>query len=231
MSNQKIVVAPHKPFVDSDIWLTCRKKLLSNHQVKTCKVKNSFLAGLVKCGHCGYSMSVRKSQRAKSEPVKYFVDMGRVEHHTCPEKVAALRVNDFEQEITNRIREKLNSLTIQKIRTNFKNNRVDELSAQKESIQNEIDNLVSSLTTTQNQTTILYIDRKINQLDSKKREIDLQIETIKNEQQKKLNVQEHLTDVMKKWNYLSFDDRRSVAMLLINKIKVFTDHIEIIWNV
>ncbi|MBR6393573.1 MAG: hypothetical protein IKS13_01995, partial [Ruminococcus sp.] len=102
---------------------------------------------------------------------------------------------------------------------------------QKESIQNEIDNLVSSLTTTQNQTTILYIDRKINQLDSKKREIDLQIETIKNEQQKKLNVHEQLTDVMKKWNYLSFDDRRSVAMLLINKIKVFTDHIEIIWNV
>lgn len=231
LSNQNIVVAPHKPFVDSDIWLTCRKKLLGNHQVKTCKVKNSFLAGLVKCGHCGYSMSVRKSPRAKSEPVKYFVDMGRVEHHTCPEKVAALRVNDFEQEITNRIREKLNSLTIQKIRTNFKNNRVDELSAQKESIQNEIDNLVSSLTTTQNQTTILYIDRKINQLDSKKREIDLQIETIKNEQQKKLNVHEQLTDVMKKWNYLSFDDRRSVAMLLINKIKVFTDHIEIIWNV
>lgn len=231
LSNQNIVVAPHKPLIDSDTWLTCRKKLLSNHQVKTCKAKNSFLAGLVKCGHCGYSMSVRKSQRARSEPVKYFVDMGRVEHHVCNEKVSALRANEFESEIVERIREKINSLTIQKIRSNFKDNRINELLAQKESIQTEIDNLVNTLTTTQNQTTVLYIDRKINQLDSQLHELDLQIETVRREQQNKADVHEQLSDVMSKWNYLTFDDKRSVAMLLINKILVFTDHIEIIWNV
>ena len=217
LSNQNIVVAPHKPLIDSDTWLTCRKKLLSNHQVKTCKAKNSFLAGLIKCGHCGYSMSVRKSQRAKSEPVKYFVDMGRVEHHICKEKVSALRVNEFEQEIVDHIREKINSLTIHKIRSNFKDNRINELLAQKDKIQADIDNLVNTLATTQNQTTILYID--------------LEIETVRREQQNKLDIHEQLSDVMSKWNCLTFEDKRSVAMLLINKIQVFSDHIEIIWNV
>lgn len=232
LSNQNIVVAPHKPIIDSDTWIACRKKLLDNHQVKTCKAKNSFLAGLVKCGHCGYSMSVRKSPRAKSEPVKYFVDSGRTDYHICKDKVSALRVNEFELEIINRMREKINSLTIQKMRTDIKtDNKLIELSAEKEKVQTEIDNLVDTLTTTQNQTTILYIDRKINQLDSKKNEIEMQIETVRREQQNAQNVHEQLKDVMSKWNYLSFDDKRSVTMLLIHKIKVFKDHVEIIWNV
>lgn len=231
LSNQNIVVAPHKPLVDSDTWITCRKKLLSNHQVKTCKAKNSFLAGLIKCGHCGYSMAVRKSSRAKSEPVKYFIDMGKSVNHVCNEKVPTLRVSKFELEIVERIREKINSLTIQKIQTNFKDNRINELILQKDTIQAEIDNLVNTLTTTQNQTTILYIDRKINQLDSQLHDIDFEIETVRKEQQNKQDIHEQLSDVMSKWNYLTFDDKRSVAMLLINKILVFTDHIEIIWNV
>lgn len=231
LANQNIVVAPHKGIVDSDTWIACRNKLLSNHQVKTCKVKNSFLAGLVKCGHCGYSMSVRKSARVKSEPVKYFIDMGRVELHICQEKVAALRVDEFEQEITNRIRNKISLLNVQRRCTNFNDNRVSELLKEKDSIQAEIDNLVNTLATTQNQTTILYIDRKIDQLDRKMQDVDFQVQAIKREQQNKLNVHEQLADVMSKWSYLSFDDKRSVAMLLISKIQVFKDRIEIIWNV
>lgn len=232
LSNQNIVVAPHKPIIDSDTWLICRKKLLRNHQIKNCKAKNSFLAGLVKCGHCGYSMSVRKSQRAHSAPVKYFVDSGRTDYHVCPEKVSALRVAELELEIIDRMREKINSLTIQKMTTDFKDDtRLIELSAEKEKVQTEIDNLVSTLTTTQSQVTISYIDRKISQLDSQKNELEMQIETVKREQQNRLNVHEQLQDVMSKWNYLTFDDKRSVAMLLISRIKVFKDHIEIVWNV
>lgn len=39
-----------------------------------------------------------------------------------------------------------------------------------------------------------------------------------------------LRDVMTKWNDLSFDDKRSVVELLINKILVFSDKIEIQWK-
>ena len=155
--------------------------------------------------------------------MKYFVDSGRTDYHICKDKVSALRVNEFELEIINRMREKINSLTIQKMRTDIKtDNKLIELSAEKEKVQTEIDNLVDTLTTTQNQTTILY---------SKKNEIEMQIETVRREQQNAQNVHEQLKDVMSKWNYLSFDDKRSVTMLLIHKIKVFKDHVEIIWNV
>ena len=40
-----------------------------------------------------------------------------------------------------------------------------------------------------------------------------------------------LHNVMDKWNELSFEDKRSVIELLIEKILVFPDKIEIRWKV
>ena len=39
-----------------------------------------------------------------------------------------------------------------------------------------------------------------------------------------------LTNVMSVWNKLSFDDKRSVVQLVIEKILVFPDKVEIIWK-
>ena len=41
LERQIIVIAPHFGIVDSDTWLSCRKKLLSNHQIRFVKAKNS----------------------------------------------------------------------------------------------------------------------------------------------------------------------------------------------
>ena len=230
LSNQNIVVAPHKAIIDSDLWLACRRKLLNNHQVKTCKAKNSFLAGMIKCGHCGYAMSVRTSKRAKSDDVKYFVDTGRVENHCCKEKVSALRVNEFETEIVERIRSKLDSLTLQKAEKNT-DNRIPELINQKEKISNDIESLLNNLTLMTNQVAISHIEKKIAELDRQKNEIESQITAIKEEQESKQINHKQLHNVMSKWSMLSFDDKRSVVNLLIEKIVVFTDHIQIIWRV
>ena len=175
-------------------------------------------------------MSVRNSKRAKSDDVKYFVDTGRVENHCCKEKVSALRVNEFEAEVVDRIRSKLDSLTLQKSERTT-DNRIPELITQKEKVSSDIESLLNNLTLITNQAAISHIEKRIAELDREKNEIESQITAIKAEQESKQINHKKLHNVMSKWSKLSFDDKRSVVDLLIEKIDVYTDRIQIIWRV
>lgn len=61
LEGQMLVLAPHKGFIDSQTWLRCRRKLMQNMTIKADReVKNTWLAGKIKCGNCGYAlMSIR----------------------------------------------------------------------------------------------------------------------------------------------------------------------------
>ena len=234
LKGQNVVIAPHTGFIEPDIWLTCRKKLLMNHQVKTCKPKNSFLSGKLKCGNCGYAMVVRYSTRTKGH-VRYFVDTGRTEHRCCTNYIPTIRADNFENIIVERIKEKLSSLTI-KPKVADKNDifhEIARLESKVNEIDTEIDILVEKLMSDDvDKTTVKYINKKISQLDSEKLDLKNGIENLKNDTYKKNDKDyKQLKDVMSKWEELSFDDKRSVVEVLIKKILVYPDKIEIEWNV
>ncbi|MDE6181824.1 MAG: recombinase family protein, partial [Eubacteriales bacterium] len=66
-------ISNHNGIIDSDTWLKCQFKLENNVQIKnTGKGKHTFLTGLLKCGYCGYSMSVKAYKEQK-----YFCCTGR----------------------------------------------------------------------------------------------------------------------------------------------------------
>lgn len=70
-AGSELVLAPHKGFIPSGLWLACRKRCLTNRQsAKTCKPQNSWLLGKVKCGRCGYALTLRKSNTRQG---RYFV--------------------------------------------------------------------------------------------------------------------------------------------------------------
>ena len=51
LKDQILVIAPHEGFVPSDIWLRCRKKLMTNITFQNGrKARNTWLAGKIKCG-------------------------------------------------------------------------------------------------------------------------------------------------------------------------------------
>ena len=82
-----------------------------------------------------------------------------------------------------------------------------------------------------NKITLDYVNSRINLLHNEKTSLNdemekLEIEAIRNSG----TDYKVLRDVMTKWNDLSFDDKRSVVELLINKILVFSDKIEIQWK-
>ncbi|MDY3792076.1 MAG: recombinase zinc beta ribbon domain-containing protein, partial [Oscillospiraceae bacterium] len=224
LEGQNVVIAPHNGFIPSDIWLTCRKKLLGNHQIKTCKAKNSWLAGKVKCGCCGYAMTIKKS---KTKAGRYFVCSGRA-NKICDTPMPTIYADEFEKLIEGRITEKLTNIVIKPKAENVSNNEIVKLRADILDIENSIDTLIDKLTEADS-TTASYINQKIKKLDSEKTELLQQISRLE-EAESKLPDFKALTNVMSVWDKLSFDDKRDVVQLIIDRITVFPDRVEIVWK-
>lgn len=71
LADREVVLAPHRGFIPSRVWLACRMRCLNNRRsARTCKPKSSWLAGKVKCGNCGYALTIR---RAKTKWGRYFI--------------------------------------------------------------------------------------------------------------------------------------------------------------
>lgn len=225
LEGHNIVIAPHQGFIPSDIWLACRKKLLSNHQVKTCKAKNSWLAGKVKCGCCGYAMTIKKS---KTKAGRYFVCSGRASK-VCKTPLPTVYADEFETLIAEKMSEKLNCLTIKpKIQHEVHSDKIDKLKNSILSIENNIENLIDRIVDADS-TTVSYINQKIKKLDSEKTALLEQIDKME-EADNKLPDFKALNNVMSVWDKLSFDEKRDVVYLLIEKITVFPDKVEISWR-
>lgn len=234
LSGQNVVIAPHRGFIEPEMWLACRKKLLANHQVKTCKAKNSFLSGKIKCGNCGYAVVVRFSQRSKGH-IRYFIDTGWTENHCCTHKLPTIHADDFEQIIVDKIRDKISALTI-KAASNDRDELqevIDRTAAKITELESEIERLVDKLMMPDtDKTAMKYINGRIAKIDSQKCELSKEIERLKAERLKRSDKDyQVLHNVMSKWDELTFDDKRSVVEVLIEKILVFPDKIEIRWKV
>ena len=108
------------------------------------------------------------------------------------------------------------------------NNEIVKLRADILNIENSIDTLIDKLTEADS-TTASYINQKIKKLDSEKTELLQQISRLE-EKESKLPDFKALTNVMSVWDKLSFDDKRDVVQLIIDRITVFPDRVEIVWK-
>jgi DNA-directed RNA polymerase subunit RPC12/RpoP len=80
INGQLLVLAPHEGLVSSDLWLTCRRKLMNNVTIQsTRKPKNTWLAGKIKCGHCGYALL----SMANPSDIRYFRCSKRSNNKNC----------------------------------------------------------------------------------------------------------------------------------------------------
>ena len=65
----------------SDIWLTCRKKLMNNMKIQSArKATHTWLAGKIKCGNCGYALMSIFNPSGK----QYLRCTKRLDNKSCP---------------------------------------------------------------------------------------------------------------------------------------------------
>ena len=220
-----VVIAPHEGVISSDVWLKCRLKIMKNRQLAQLrKAKRTWLAGKVKCKKCGYAYVVTKSKARK-----YFQCSGARYSIMCKGAGHTIYLDVFEDYILNEMKNQLSKFE-------YLSNELDEvLPAEDNSskvriaeIDKEIDSLVAKVSDA-NESLMNYINQRIESLDNEKR--SLQEKLVEKNSNKISTKLDKITDYVDKWDDLNLEDKQRIADILIDRIEIDEDVIEIKWNI
>lgn len=203
--------------IPSDIWLRCQYRLEKNRQIgNSGKGKNTWLSGLLKCGNCGYSLTVRKWHDKK-----YLYCSGRVNLHICDIPSFSQQVDELESEVQKELEKILEDCNREQIPVE-NTEKEHKIRKQLREIEDKIQKLMACMQEASD-ISMKYINSELEKLDERKSELLKQYETPKkNEKQyyKGIDFEE-----------LDFEEKKMTAQAFIERINVYDDEIEIIWKV
>ena len=230
-SDIKVVVMTHEGVIDSNTWLKCQQKLSKNKQARnSVSNKTSWLGGKIICSRCGRTMTTIKGKTGSGEIRRYFTCTGKTHFKDCKGTKTTIYAESLENMVYTEISNKLE--TLKAVRTSERKNLHPEI--------NELRNKIKTIELSQNKiadmllspdvnTDLLEImNQKASKLKAEKSEILLKIEEIENTE---INVKEAV-NLSKKWKTASFEEKRGVCSIIINRIIIDENgNVEIVWNI
>jgi len=222
-----LVIAPHEGIIDSALWLKCRKKLMNNKTIQSGrKAKNTWLAGKIKCGRCGYALMTITT----AVIYRYLRCTKHLDNNSC-KGPGTLHTDKLEQFVYEQMVEKLEdfkTLTGKK-KARQTNPKLATAHTELAKVETEIEKLVDSLTGA-NPVLLSYVNVKIEELDCQRQSLnkkiaDLSIQTISADQIDKIS------DYLGEWENISFEDRQQVLNSLVSQIRATNEKVEIIWKI
>ena len=229
LTDKEIVLAPHEGIVSSRDWIKCRIRCLNNRQsTRTCKPKNSWLAGKVKCGNCGYGLTIAK---ADTKWHRYFIcaTASATKKAKCGGTGGTVYADVLEEYMLKAIRERLAEFqTLSKHEEHRISPKVNEHKIRLTEIDKEIEDLLSKVVGA-NAILMQYINNKVEALDAERRR--LQEETISLTHQPDNNSMNVITNHTLNWEETAFTDKQAVVDALIKVITIADGNIEITWNI
>ncbi len=204
-------------------------KCLNNKQVQIpyfgC---NTWLIGKVKCGKCGYALTIRKC-KLKTRTRRYFICSKRMNTNKCS-GVGGIDADVFEPFILEQMKDhvkEIDSLSAQsRIRENPK---IHELNIKIETLSEEIGKLLDKIADA-NDVLMDYINKRVKELDAQIKVYRQQISELSPLQNAEKIDTKKLRNYMDHWEELTLDDKRSVVDQMIVVIKATEDSCEITWR-
>ena len=238
LSGKELVLAPHSGFIPSKLWLACRVRCLNNRQsAKTCKPKNSWLSGKLKCGNCGYALTVRK---AKTKWGRYFVCSRSGEHGSCNGAGCTVYADVLEDYMMKAVEKRLSEISAQEERewaerptlygaAGNTGGRQIHKKIRLTQIEEEINGLLSKVSEADS-ILMKYINERVLVLDAERDTLQEEIVMADNADTEAAADRERLNGHVKEWETFSFSDRQKVADLLIKVIRIADGKMEITWK-
>lgn len=225
LSNTIIVVAPHEGIIDSDLWIRCRERALDQQQIKrNPRAKNTWLAGLLKCGNCGYAL-IRKNYEHKT--VNYFLCSRKMNDKLCC-GCGTIHADEFEALILQKIKDKLKDYKEFEIQISTQSNpKLEELKAKEIAIDNEIAEIVKGVVGA-SETVMNYINQNVERLHKEKLSIQAEIQQLN---QTRYSASQQVICDFDRFDELDFERKREIANAVIKKIYATSDKVDIIWNI
>ena len=225
VNDQILVLAPSEGLVSSDTWLRCRKKLMANKTFQGGrKAKNTWLAGKVKCGRCGYAlMSV-----GNPTGVQYLRCSKRADSKSC-DGCGTLRTREFERFLYGEMVKKLSEFQTLTAKRETVNPKLTALNMELARVEDEIEKLLNTLTGA-NAVLLSYANSKIEELDTRRQTLTKEIAALSAEAMSPEQI-ERLSVYLNQWEEIDFEDRRQVADGLISQIRATDEHVSIEWKI
>lgn len=226
LQGQMLVLAPHEGLISSDIWLTCRIKLMHNIKIPAeRKAVNTWLAGKIKCANCGYALMSVKNRHGR----QYLRCTKRLNNKGCP-GCGKIYTADLEayvcEKMVDKIRENQTPLGYSKV---HRHPQIVKLSEKLDRIEKEIENLLTSLGSASG-ILVSYVDMKVAELDRQRQEIVDEITNLSTEVATPEQL-EKIVFYLNNWEKTSFEDKRRTLDGLVSVIKASEQSVEIRWKI
>ncbi len=230
-SDIKVVVMTHEGAVDSETWLKCQQKLSKNKQIRNAvSNKTSWLGGKIICKRCGRTMTTIKGKTSSGEIRRYFTCTGKTHFKDCKGTKTTIYAESLEDMVYNEIVKKLKNL--KSVRAGEKKELSPEI--------NELKNKLKAIELSQNKLADMLLKSDINEalfeimnqraskLKSDRAELLSRLDELENaavDTKCAINLSE-------KWKTASFEEKRGVCGIIINRIVIDKDgNAEIFWNI
>jgi DNA invertase Pin-like site-specific DNA recombinase len=222
-SDMKLVLLTHSGIVDADIWLACQRKLAKNRQItNSYSNATSWLAGKLICEKCGRTMTTVKGKPNKNGTVRrYFNCTGRSNQKVCTGPNVTIYAEDLEALVSDCIAQKLATLHAPQRAVDRGN--AAELNAlklkQKAIEQQEQQLLDTMLSGGCNDALLAIANQKAMQLRQDRQALQDHMEALKSRSAEAAPT----IDLAAAWQTANYDQKKSVAMLLLHKICIGED--------
>ncbi|AEY65058.1 recombinase family protein [Clostridium sp. BNL1100] len=226
LTNNFVTIAPHKGIITPELWLECQYIADENKHLKNSgRGKNSWLSGLIKCGYCGYAVTVVKSRGL------LYINCGGRKNGFCYGRKKVIYLKEIEQIVETKLLEKMKSLKPDYIvRTNSHLKEINDLKIQLAKVDEDISKLVDSLLTL-NETAESYINERINELDNKKKLLQNKINKLSMDNSPNNIKGEDLSEYLKNWDNYDLEQKKNVAKALITKVVITDEEIELVFKI
>ena len=227
LEGHTLVLAPHEGLIDSQTWIKCRSKCLNNHAVaKPIKAKATWLAGKIKCAHCGYALTAKIYHCKTKDDNRYYLCNNKYNAGGC--HFGSLDADAVDEIVFEEMQKKLSEFeTLSKQEQAGCNLQILKLKERIEAIDKEIASLLDKISAA-NDTVMEYINNRITALDAEKKDLYAQIVQLDNSGK---DAVEEITGYMEHWDDLSISDKITVVDCLIESIHATKDSLDIKWKI
>lgn len=226
MDKLNVTIAPHEGVVDSDTWLRCQYRLDNNRGFKRSgKGAYTWLSGLMKCGYCGYAMTVSNNTKKNT----FYLSCGGRKRGICFERKDVIQAFELEKIVEIQLFDRMktileNERTIVPVEDSKK---VNDLKIKMVEIQQRIDALTESIASL-SARAIAEVDKAITREVEKKESLAAELEGALREQRSKNYSQYNIEEYLSNWDGYDIEEKKRVARIFIDRVIVKDGDIEVI---
>ena len=214
-----VKIGYHEGLVDSKVWLAVQDKKAHNQKFpNNGKVKNSWMIGMMKCPHCGYSIQLNiQHNKEKTRTWRYLTDFGYSTIHGCIQRTLKTRLDDVEEAVYLAMCDKIKSLEVARFEEDTPDSETENLKAEILKYDDDIHKLMDKLPDA-DEVVFAYIQKRIKELHKAKTKLESKLQ-MKSRKHKAIDTKP-LKEPLKNWDSLTIEAKHEIAVMMIDVVYV-----------